>query len=741
MKLSLRSTAAALVFGLLFTSASFAQFERVGGPYTVDGNTILLLHFDDTLNVGLNDATVTDDAIIEAKTSASYALIPHSADSLMDLGTSLYLENDSRSDSVYIRVPDDDDLDLVGSWTIEGWCNVFTFGTGADDWRWVPRLLMKPGNEVFWQPNYWVELWGDTRQYQVGFLSSSPGNGKDGWGHSWPSVSTAENSFVPGQWAHLAFLRDTDNWVMAALVHNQDRELVWYGTMDLAYYGYDTTTPVTNEQDFHSGWAGPGSADSWVHGFIDELRISDVVRNFAVPPVVSGVTVLSNQTTDATEYVVEASMVPWVQGSVISAATLYYSVDGGDTYTDVTMTDQGGDIFQGAIPAQTAGTIVRYYVVGEDDNGLSARKPEGSDLSFGVFTPNSQTLELDFEGDLTDGSAYGHEAVAPDAPNFVADAKVGSQAVEFPENPPASTDYDSSYLYIESPFLTSEEFTVDYWFKYEADTALPYIRMIIRTNATSGSFHVDQNYYVRTDPDFGLRAQYIVNPDSASRTKDNVTLEMVTKTDTVGGEITEHRVWVPNQWYRAIFQRSQDAAVFELRNENDEAIYRVVDNEDIALNPPLYPAQGPFLLGWARNSWDEIPRRFVGKMDGVNIFNYAAYELDTTDYWNVPATKVGELRDGDKPLSFALGQNYPNPFNPTTTIDYTIPEASNVTLEVYDVMGAKVRTLVSGAQSAGTHTATWDAHNDAGVKLASGAYFYRLQAGDKVKTMKMMLLK
>ena len=725
-----------LTLGATFVGTSYAQFERIGGPYTVDEHTKLLLHFDDTLNVGLNESPLTDDAIIEAKSSNSYFFIPHSSDSLMDLGTSLYLENDSRSDSTYIHVPDDDDLDLTGDWTMEGWVNVFTFGTGGDDWRSVPRFIMKPGTDTYWWPNYWVEMWGDSRQYQVGFYTEVFGDRQN---H--PAISTANNVFEPGKWAHLAYLRDTTRQIIAALVHDENRELVWYGTYDLVARGYEGALPLTNANDLFIGWAGPPSTESWLHGYIDEFRISDVMRNFAVPPIVTNVTEISNQTNDPTEYVVEATMIPWVQGAVIQNAAIYYSVDGGDTYSTATMTDQGGDVYRGAIPQQSPGTIVRYYVEAEDDNALSARKPEAEDLNFGVFAPNSQTLELDFEGDLTDGSAYGHEPVAPDMPNFVADAKVGSQAAEFPANPPASTDYDSSYLYIESPFLTSEEFTVDFWFKYEADTALPYIRIVCRTNNTSGSQHVDQNYYVRTEPNQGLLAQYLVHPDSASRTKDNVSLTMVTKTDTVGGEIVEHQVWVPNQWYRAIFQRSQDAAVFELRDESDAAIYRVVDNEDIALNPPLYPAQGPFLLGWARNSWDEIPRRFVGKMDGVNIFNYAAYELDTTDYWNVPATKVGELRDGDKPLSFALGQNYPNPFNPTTTIDYTIPEASNVTLEVYDVLGAKVRTLVSGAQSAGTHTATWDARNDAGAKVAGGAYFYRLQADDNVKTMKMMLLK
>ena len=95
-----------------------------------------------------------------------------------------------------------------------------------------------------------------------------------------------------------------------------------------------------------------------------------------------------------------------------------------------------------------------------------------------------------------------------------------------------------------------------------------------------------------------------------------------------------------------------------------------------------------------------------------------------------------------RPEVFALANNYPNPFNPTTTIKYALPQAADVELTVYNVLGQPVRTLVAEHQSAGRYVVEWDATNDSGHSLSSGMYFYRLEAGgDFLDFKKMLLLK
>ena len=91
----------------------------------------------------------------------------------------------------------------------------------------------------------------------------------------------------------------------------------------------------------------------------------------------------------------------------------------------------------------------------------------------------------------------------------------------------------------------------------------------------------------------------------------------------------------------------------------------------------------------------------------------------------------------------ALEQNVPNPFNPTTRIVYLVPDGAprEVSLVVYDVRGARVRTLVAGAQPGGRHSVEWDGRNDAGERVGSGIYFYRLQQTGFTATRKMLLLK
>jgi hypothetical protein len=101
----------------------------------------------------------------------------------------------------------------------------------------------------------------------------------------------------------------------------------------------------------------------------------------------------------------------------------------------------------------------------------------------------------------------------------------------------------------------------------------------------------------------------------------------------------------------------------------------------------------------------------------------------------------GKSAEAILPEGYSLEQNYPNPFNPTTTIEYEIGATQNVTLEIINVQGQVVRTLVDQPQSAGVHSVQWDATNDAGERVASGTYFYRLSAGDFSQTKQMVLVK
>ena len=102
-----------------------------------------------------------------------------------------------------------------------------------------------------------------------------------------------------------------------------------------------------------------------------------------------------------------------------------------------------------------------------------------------------------------------------------------------------------------------------------------------------------------------------------------------------------------------------------------------------------------------------------------------------------------DIEDGGPslPASFALSQNYPNPFNPSTSIKFAVPNKSHVNLEIYDILGRKVNTLVDSEFDAGYHTVIWDGRNSSGEQVSTGVYFYRLNAGDYSSSKKMTIIK
>ncbi len=154
---------------------------------------------------------------------------------------------------------------------------------------------------------------------------------------------------------------------------------------------------------------------------------------------------------------------------------------------------------------------------------------------------------------------------------------------------------------------------------------------------------------------------------------------------------------------------------------------------------------------WNGNNWNSLTMINSGVSSGDYVSSLTTYnnELyvggDFTEAGGISANRIARWTIGDAtdveenaltPTNFVLHQNYPNPFNPSTTISFTIPKSSYVTLKVYDVLGREVAELVNGDLQAGSHSINFDAS-----RLSSGTYFYRLQAGNGVKMKKMMLIK
>ena len=112
--------------------------------------------------------------------------------------------------------------------------------------------------------------------------------------------------------------------------------------------------------------------------------------------------------------------------------------------------------------------------------------------------------------------------------------------------------------------------------------------------------------------------------------------------------------------------------------------------------------------------------------------------------WNFTTGDIVSVEriNNNIPTIFSLDQNYPNPFNPETTIRFALPADVTARLEVYNILGQYITTLIDGVHhTAGFYEANWDARDASGRIVPSGIYIYRITAGDYVETKKMTLMK
>ncbi|MBN1479358.1 T9SS C-terminal target domain-containing protein [candidate division KSB1 bacterium] len=135
--------------------------------------------------------------------------------------------------------------------------------------------------------------------------------------------------------------------------------------------------------------------------------------------------------------------------------------------------------------------------------------------------------------------------------------------------------------------------------------------------------------------------------------------------------------------------------------------------------------------------------KFIDKVTRPVEYKLQAVSLDGSSFFYGPimVTFESQIKATPMPSSISLQQNYPNPFNPSTTISFTLPSPSEMTLIVFDMHGTRIKTLMHGRQSAGSHAITWDGSDQNGASVASGIYVVRLKAGDFVRTRRMTLVR
>ena len=243
--------------------------QENGGPYVKDTNTVLLLHFDGNLDeiasgFLLNNFGV-EKSFIESHNSV--------------LGNAIHFDNSNQENNSYITIPNSSTLNLSGSWTIEFWFSIKSWDKSFNNWP-VPIVLPSTG----WEANYFLEIPSTTGQLKYGF-SSNKGQ---------VTVFSSNNSISTNTWYHVALINDYEDKKIKLVLHNSD--FIKIEEQSITYPSGTIISTGTQDVKIGAGIAG----DNFFDGYMDELRISNCVRDFSsIKPVLPP---LQNFTSDIEFY-------------------------------------------------------------------------------------------------------------------------------------------------------------------------------------------------------------------------------------------------------------------------------------------------------------------------------------------------------------------------------------------------------------------------------------------------------
>ncbi len=239
----------ATVFDESDNSFEIGPANNAGGPYAVDDNTVLLLHFDGNFQEKAHNYLLNNHG---AEKSYINSPIP-------GLNQAIYFDNSKQANQSFITVPYSTELSLTSNWTIDFWLYINSWDQSYNSWP-VPILLPTTG----WNANYFLEIPSSEGRLKYGFKSSNGG----------ATVYSSQSSIITGKWYHVALLNDYDHHTIKLILRNTDFQI-----LEEQSSSYTAGTIIsTGTQDLRIGNGTAG--DNRFDGYMDELRISNVVRTF-----------------------------------------------------------------------------------------------------------------------------------------------------------------------------------------------------------------------------------------------------------------------------------------------------------------------------------------------------------------------------------------------------------------------------------------------------------------------------
>jgi len=277
----------------------------------------------------------------------------------------------------------------------------------------------------------------------------------------------------------------------------------------------------------------------------------------------------------------------------------------------------------------------------------------------------------------------------------------------------------------------------------------------VRFNNGNGSFDPSGYFYA----DVFTPVKYAVHDFTMDESLDVILLgnNAALYTNNGYGRLSETRLWSTPLCPTVCYHTGYTTGDFD--NDGDVDIVKGFFSTSFVIGKPyvtyvstlMNNGAGEFTPGGGIHlEWSEYYITGCGDFNGDGILDIIGsgvgdgimYGLGDGSFQSgIPTGVNGDVDHHNIPYEYSLSQNYPNPFNPVTVFEYSLPERSHVNIEIYNVLGQKVATLVGREDAAGSYTIDWNGTDASGKSVATGVYLYRLQAGDHIETKKMLLLK